>query len=469
MKNPIVRLFEPRSLLRKGTPEGELPTGAQVLRRTMQVAWPSMLESFLVSLVGVIDTIMVSSLGSGAIAAVGLTNQPKFIGLAVFMSLNVAVSAIVARRKGQNDPESANKVLSTSLLLTLLLTAVISVVCVVFAEDFMWLSGAKEDTIASSTAYFKIIMGGMVFNVLSMVINAAQRGAGNTKIAMRTNLVSNGINVLFNYLLIGGNLGFPALGVEGAATATVLGTIAAAVMSLLSVCKRGGFLNLKESIKGFRLEKKTLLSIANLGGSTLAEQLFLRVGFMTFALIVANLGTTAFAAHQIGMNLTSISFSVADGLSIASVALVGQSLGERRPDLAKMYGAACQRIGFACSIVLALIYFNFGKQLFSLFSDEEPILQDGVLICRAVVFIVFFQIVQVIYSGCLRGAGDTRFVALVGLISVAIVRPLTAYVLCYPLGLGLIGVWGGFIADQCIRMTMTSIRFAKGKWTKIKV
>lgn len=469
MKNPIVRLFEPQHLLRKIKPEGELPDGRQVLRRTMQMAWPSMLESFLVSLVGVIDTIMVSGLGSYAIAAVGLTNQPKFIGLAIFLSLNVAVSAIVARRKGENDRESANKVLSTALLITLILTVIISIVCVIFAEDFMRLAGAQEDTLEPSTGYFKIVMGGMVFNVLSMVINAAQRGAGNTKIAMRTNLVSNGINIVFNYLLIGGNLGFPAWGVNGAAVATVLGTVVAAVMSVISVCKRDGFLNLKESIRGFRLESRILKSIANLGSSTLAEQLFLRVGFMIYALIVANLGTTAFAAHQIGMNLTSISFSVADGLSVASVALVGQSLGQRRPDLARLYGASCQRIGLACSILLAVIYFNFGKQLFSLFSNEEPILQDGVIICRMVVIIVFFQIVQVIYSGCLRGAGDTRFVALVSLISVAIVRPLSAYIMCYPMGLGLMGVWGGFAVDQCIRMTMTSIRFAKGKWTTIKV
>ena len=385
------------------------------------------------------------------------------------MSLNVAVSAIVARRKGENDRENANKVLSLSLAITLVLVVVISVVCVVFARDFLWLSGAKDDTIEPSTAYFKIIMGGLIFNVLTMVINAAQRGAGNTKIAMRTNLVSNAVNVLFNYLLIGGNLGFPAMGVQGAALATVIGTVVSAVMSVLSVCKPDGFINIRESIKDFKFDKQILKSIANLGSSTLAEQLFLRVGFMIFALIVANLGTTAFAAHQIGMNINSISFSIGDGLSVAAVTLVGQSLGQKRPDLARLYGAACQRIGLFCSAFLAVIYFNFGRQLFSLFSDETEILDYGVQICRLVVFIVFLQIAQVIYSGCLRGAGDTRFVAFAGLISVAIFRPLSAWVMCYPMGLGLIGVWGGFLVDQCIRLAMTAVRFAKGKWTRIKV
>ena len=155
-----------------------------------------------------IDTIMVSSMGSYAIAAVGLTTQPKFVGLAIFLSLNVAVSAIVARRRGEHDQESANRVLTQAILITLGLTAIVSVVCVALADPIIHLSGSAEDTHEPARNYFIIIMGGMVFNTLSMVINAAQRGAGNTKIAMRTNLISNGVNMVFNYLLIGGNLGF---------------------------------------------------------------------------------------------------------------------------------------------------------------------------------------------------------------------------------------------------------------------
>ena len=101
----LEKVLRTRSLLRGEEPSGPLPTDSELLRETLRIAWPSMLESFLVALVGFIDTVMVSGLGTAAIAAVGLTTQPKFICLAVFLSLNVAVSALVARRRGQDDPE----------------------------------------------------------------------------------------------------------------------------------------------------------------------------------------------------------------------------------------------------------------------------------------------------------------------------------------------------------------------------
>lgn len=468
MGNPVCAIFDGRRLLRKSEVLGELPSGKSVLQYTLRVAWPSMLESFLVSLVGLIDSLMVSSLGSYAIAAVGLTNQPKFIFLAVFLSLNVAVSAIVARRKGEGDRESANRVLMQAIMLVGIFTVILSITGVVFARDIMKMAGAEADTIEYATIYFQIIVGGMIFNVISMVINAAQRGIGNTKIAMYTNITSNLVNVVFNYLLIGGNFGFPKLGVAGAAIATVIGTVCACVMSILSLRKRENFVSLS-CFKNWRFEKRTMKSIANLGSSTLAEQLFLRVGFMIFAIIVAKLGTNAFAAHQIGMNLLSISFSIGDGLSVACVAMVGQSLGKKRPDLAKIYGASCQIVGLMGSFLLFLVFLFFGRGLFELFSNEKEILDVSVTLSLLISVIVFLQISQVIYSGCLRGGGDTKFVAFVSLISVTIFRPISAWVFCYPVGWGLIGVWIGLVIDQTLRFLMTSIRFKGGKWTKIRI
>ncbi len=447
---------------------GEIPSEKSILKKTLQIAWPSITESFLVSLVGMIDTMMVGGLGSPAIAAVGLTTQPKFVGLAIFMSLNVAVSAIVARRKGEGDSKSANSVLVQSILITLALTAIVSILCVVFADPIIRLAGSAEDTHEEAVAYFKIIMGAMVFNVLSLVINAAQRGAGNTKIAMRTNIVSNVINVIFNYFLIGGNFGFPKLGVSGAAIATVLGTVVACIMSIVSVLHQGQFICIR-SVEKIRFDKRSLKAILNIGSSTLAEQIFLRIGFLTYSIIVARLGTSAFAAHQIGMNLMSISFSFGDGLSVASVTLVGQSLGEKREDLARIYGSVCQRLGILFALALSIIFIFLGRQIFMMFTDETPILDDGVMIMRMMTIVVFLQISQVVYSGCLRGSGDTRYTALVSLISVAMVRPGFGWLFCYPLGLGLFGAWLGLAVDQMVRFIMTYIRFKSGKWTKIQV
>ena len=454
--------------LRGLAPQGEIPPARTLLQNTLQVAWPSILESFLIALVGMIDTAMVSTLGSYAIAAVGLTTQPKFIGLAMFISLNVAVSAIVARRRGEEDQDGANRVLVQALFLTIGLTVFISTIAVFFAPQIIRFSGSAQDTHMPAVTYFRIIMGGLGFSTISMVINAAQRGAGNTKIAMRTNMTSNLVNVFFNYLLIGGKLGFPRLGIAGAAIATVIGSVFACIMSLRSVIKSHGFLHL-EGLRRPQFDRTTLHSLAIIGGSTLAEQSFMRFGFLLYSILVAKLGTTAFAAHQIGMNVMTLSFSFGDGLSSSAIALVGRSLGSDRPDLAKLYGGVCQRIGLLISLVLSAIYLTLGRPIYLIFSNEQEILDYGVMIMSLMTIIVLLQISQVIFASCLRGGGDTLYTAFVSLVSVSIIRPLAGWFFCYPLGLGLFGAWLGISFDQGMRFILTSLRFRSGKWVSIKI
>ncbi len=452
----------------KGMELGEFPSDREIIRDTLTVAWPSVLESFFVNLAGVVDTIMVGTLGSYAIAAVGLTTQPKMLGLAIFLSLNVAVSAIVARRKGAGDRESANRVVRMALLLTVVLTALTSVLFVAFASPIIQLVGSQADTHEYAVEYFQIIMGCQGFSTISLVLNAAQRGAGNTRIAMITNLISNGVNVVFNYLLIGGNFGFPALGVRGAAIATVLGTVCACVLSIMSVLRRDSFVNLR-SVKGWIADKVSLKSMGNVWSSSLVEQVCLRIGFLLFSMTVAHLGTIELAAHQIGMNMMSMSFSFGDGLSVASVTLIGQSLGRQRPDMAKVYGNVCQKIGLICACVMGVVYFFFGGDIFLLYTTDPVILDYGAMIMRILSIILFMQIEQVTLFGCLRGAGDTKFTALVSLFSVTLIRPGVSWLLCYPVGLGLMGAWLGTAADQFVRFFLTFLRFRKGSWMKLKL
>ncbi len=382
----------------RGMEMGEVPPEKTIIRDVLHVAWPSVLESFFVGLAGMVDTIMVGALGSYAIAAVGLTTQPKFLGLALFLSMNVAVSAIVARRKGENDRESANRVVRMVLLITVLLTAVISAAFVAFASPIVAMVGSQPDTHEYAVDYLRIIMGGQIFSTVSLVLNAAQRGAGNTRIAMVTNLISNIVNVLFNYLLIGGNFGFPALGVRGAALATVIGTICACVLSICSVLHRNGFVYLG-AVKGWLADKLSVRSLLSVGSSAFVEQVCLRIGFLLFSMTVAHLGTTELAAHQIGMNMMHMSFTFGDGLSVASVTLIGQSLGRKRPDMAKIYGSVAQKIGLICAFVVAVFYFFFGKSLFLLFSNEQVILDYGATIMRVLSVMLFFQILQVVQIG----------------------------------------------------------------------
>lgn len=434
------------------------------------MAWPSIVESFFTAFAGLVDSLMVSSLGSYAVAAVGLTTQPKFMGLAMFFAVNVAISALVARRRGENNQKDANKILSTAILFIFLAAVVLSLLFVAFADPIIRWCGSTMETHDSAVTYFRIIMGGMIFNCFQMGINSAQRGAGNTKITMRTNVTSNIVNIIFNYLLINGHFGFPALGIQGAALATVLGTVVACIMSVISILNPEGFISIPYIMK-YKIKPagKSFLNLIRVGYSVFFEQILMRIGFMLTALMAARQGTDAMAAHQVGMNIMGLSFSFGDGLQAAAVALIGRSLGAGDEKLAKEFGSICRQMGTVISVCLAVIYFAGAGPLYGLFFEEEHIVAIGVNIMRVIILVVVFQISQVVYMGCLRGAGDTLYTAIASTISVTIIRTAVSYLGGYILGFGIVGIWLGVLGDQVSRFIFASIRFKKGKWTRIKI
>lgn len=440
------------------------------IKKTLDMAWPAILESFFTAFAGLVDSLMVSSLGAHAVAAVGLTTQPKFLGLSMFIAANVSISALVARRKGQGKREEANRIFSTFLVFIVLASVAFSFLLVAFADPIIRMCGSEELTHDSAVLYFRIIMGGMIFNVIQMGVNSAQRGAGNTRITMRTNLVSNTVNIILNYLLIQGHFGFPALGIRGAALATVSGTVVASIMSVLSVWKKDNFVSIPMIIaQKIRPTGEAFLSIVRVGYSVFAEQVLMRIGFMLTAIMAAKQGTSAMAAHQVGMNIMGLSFSFGDGLQATAVALIGYSLGAKQPDRAKEYGRTCRMIGGVIAAVLAVLYFTGAGALMRLFFEEEEIVAIGVNIMHVIIFVVMLQIAQVIYMGCLRGAGDTLYTAAASTISVTLVRTAGSWFFGYVLNMGITGIWFGVLADQVSRFLFASIRFRQGKWTEIRI
>lgn len=442
----------------------------KTIRTAINMSVPSIIESFFVAFAGLVDSYMVSSLGADAVAAVGLTAQPKFMGLAVFIAINVSVSALVARRYGQNERRSANSILVTALALIVALALILSAALLTFAPQIITLCGSTSETHASAVTYYRIVMGGMIFNCIQMGINSAQRGAGNVKITMITNVTSNTLNIIFNYLLINGHCGFPALGIAGAALATVLGTVVSCVMSIISIMKPNFFVSVPYIIKEkVRPSLTALKDIVKVGYSVFFEQILMRIGFMLTAVMAARQGMADMAAHQVGMNLMGLSFSFGDGLQAAAVALIGRSLGEKKPERAREYGGACQMIGGIISVTLAVLYFFGAKWLMGLFFSEAEIIASGVGIMRVIIFIVLFQIRQVVYMGCLRGAGDTFYTAVASTIGVTIIRTAVSYFCGYILGWGIVGIWIGVMGDQVSRYVFAVVRFKKGKWTEIKI
>ena len=446
--------------------QGEIPASKTMYRQFMAMAWPSAVESVLIGLVGAVDTMMVGGLGDAAIAAVGITNQPKFILLCTIFALNVGVTAVTARRKGQGDQKGAVEAARNGIILSTCIAAIMAVLGYFLAEPFMRLAGANDEYIGDAVAYFQILVVSIFFQALNMTINAAQKGCGNTKISMQTNMVSNAVNVVFNYFLINGACGFPRLEVRGAAIATCLGSMVACTISILKLLPKETYLSVHYPA-GWKLSAKVLSPVFKVSSSALVEQLCLRIGFLLYAMTVANLGTTPYATHIICMNILSISFCFGDGFAVASSALVGQNLGARRPDKAILYGRVGQRIVFLVSCCLCVVFF-FGRYfLVDLYSDSQEVILMGGNIMLMIALITFFQTSQVVCAGALRGAGDTKYVAVVSLFATAIVRPALSWILCYPVGWGLYGAWLGVLVDQALRLILNYGRFKAGKWVKI--
>ena len=445
-------------------------------KTAIAMAWPAIVESFFVAFAGLVDSLMVSRMGSYAVAAVGLTTQPKFMGLAMFFAVNVSISALVARRFGEKQRNDANSIFLTAMVAVITAAVVLSIIFVAAADPIIRLCGSSDTdakelaTHEAAVTYFRIIMGGMIFNCVQMAVNSAQRGAGNTKITMRTNVTSNAINIVLNYLLIEGHLGFPALGIKGAALATVLGTVVACFMSILSIMKQDTFISIPFILANkIRASWAALKSLIKIGYGIFFEQILMRIGFMATAVMAAKKGMDAMAAHQVGMNLMGLTFSFGDGLQAAAVALIGRSLGEGRPELAKQYGKTCKAMGMIIASVLIILYFFGAHWLMSMFFEEEHIIDIGVSIMRVILFVVLFQIIQVIYMGCLRGAGDTLYTAFAATMSVTVIRTLVSWLGGFVFDLGIVGIWLGVLADQMSRFTFASIRYKMGKWVKIKI
>ena len=457
----------------------KLPEGVQskeLYQDIIRIAWPSFVELLLTQLASMVDLMMVGSMGGAdnptigtqALAAVGLTTQPKFLLMAAFVAMNTGVTALVARNKGNNDKEQANLVVRQGLLFTFCATVILSILGVIFARPMVVFMGSTEEIVTRwATQYLQIQMIGFLTMALTSTITASLRAVGDSKTCMIYNLIANLVNVCFNWLLIYGNLGFPALGVAGASLATVLGQLVAFIMAVTVLLRGNGFLKL-ELKKGFRPDRRVLENMLGIGLPAMVEQLLMRAGMIIFAKTVATLGTTAYATHQVCMNIQALSFMTGQAFAVSATTLMGQSLGKRRTDMAQAYCSRTRTVGFTFSLVLAAVFVFFGGTIVGLYNSDPEIIRMGGRIMLIVAFLQPFQSSQFIIAGGLRGAGDTRTTAIITFITVLLVRPITAIVLV-SLGMGLYGAWFAMAADQVLRSALVLARYQSGKWKNIKL
>ena len=448
------------------------PQLKELYKKTLSIAWPSTVEGALMSIIGSVDTMMVGTLGAASIAAVGLTGQPRMIMLIFAQALCIGTTALCARRKGAGDQKGANSCLHQSLALITVIGILMTLGGYFGAEWLMKLGGANEDTLALSVSYFRIISLAFLPSCWQLCICAAMRAIGKTRVTMVTNITANLVNMCLNYVLINGKFGFPRLEVRGAAIATACGTVCASLICIFVVLKKGGYFHLALP----RFDKNTLNGLVKVGSSSMVEAVCLRLGFLTLARLIAGIGTSAFAAYQITSQVTSLSFTLGDGVGTAGTSLVGQSLGAKRKDLAMAHVNVAYRIGMFVSLGLMIVITVFSRQIALLFTTEEAIIQAVTMSLYVVILSMKFQNGRVILAGALRGAGDVRFVAMCALLSVTLLRPVFTYLFCYPVenlfpghNIAVLAPWIAFLIDSIVRDRLTSRRIRQGKWLDIKL
>lgn len=469
--NIFRRLTSTEYMVKEHMRRGEIPSNKEAYSHSLRIAGPAVVEMVSIALMDMIDVIMIGRIGSASMTAVGLSGQPRMLILSIFFALNIALTAIIARKKGAGDMDAAKSAMRHGLLLNVALGLKLTLIAVIFARPLMNLVGAQPDTIDDATTYFRILSFFVIPQVMTMTICAAQRALGNTKITLKVNVAAKIVGLTLNFLLIEGRFGFPRMEVEGVAWARSIAMLVAFVLAMMSVLRKDSPLRI--SIKdNWSLDIPILRSIGRLTANGMLEQVGLRFGFLVYARVIAELGTYAFASHVIAMQVMMISFTFAEGIGAATTALVGQYLGKGRPDLSSMYGKIGLRMAFVCSVVLATFCIFFRYQFAGLFSidpNEYHVINVAAGLILILAYALPLQTTQLVMGGSLRGAGDNRYVAITMLITVGVMRPLFGFLLAFPLGMGLRGAWIAIIIDQGARLALLLTRFIKGKWTLAKV
>lgn len=443
-----------------------------IQKEILRLGTPVFIEVLLGTLFGMVDMIMLGRAGdvatsTASIAAVGITNQVVFIGLSMVQALNTGATAMVARYVGAKRTDKIESIVKHIILLTqILLVVPIFIIGQGFTVNVMSFIGAQADVIAIGTSYFRVILIGFIFQAFNFSMVASLRGAGDTKTPMRINVTTNLLNVFGNAILIYGLLGFPALGVTGAGISTAISHVIGTVLMIRHISGKKTIISLSLKNK-FKFDKDILYNLVKIGLPASLEQVALRGGILMFTRLVAGLGTVAYATHQIGINILSLSFTPGQAFGIAASTLTGRSLGEEKPDLAEKYISQSMRIGVVISLVMSLVFFFFGPYVAILYTNSSEVVENAGNILKLMAFIMPFQGSQLITAGGLRGAGDTIWTLITTFIGILGIRLVLGYIFVRVLNLGLVGAWYAILADQIIRWVLIRIRFKTEKWKYI--
>lgn len=461
----------PRSLWRevadaiRGT--GADYTKIPLRRAVFLLAVPMVLELVLESTFAVVDIWFVAKLGASAVATVGLTETFLFLLYAIGVGLAMAVTAVVARRTGEGDREAAALSAAQAIWIAVLASLPFAVIGIVFARELLQLMGADAWTLTHGVPYMQWMLGTNVILMLLFVCNAIFRGAGDAAVAMRVLWVANGVNIVLDPILIFGLGPIPAMGVEGAAIATVIGRGTGVAMQLWMLLR--GSQHIRVAKAHFAPQAEALQHIVRTSLGGIGQMIVAMTAWIFLMRILAAVGSEAVAAATIAIRLLMFSLMPAWGMSNAAATLVGQNLGAGEPARAE---AAVWRIGWynmVFTLGVSVIFYLFPRELMGLFTAEPAVVELGAEWLRILSYSFFVYGWWMVSVQAFNGAGDTVTPTKINLVFFWLIQIPLAWLLALHLDLQATGVfWAVFVSETSVGL-FTLWLFTRGKWKTVKV
>jgi len=443
--------------------------GTGLTRQIVWLAGPLVLQNLSHTLLGVVDTYFVSRLSTEALAAVGLSSVIFFALLMLFRGTANSTVVFVGRAYGEGD----NAKIGTAVWRGLNMVGWLSLLLVALPWLFRQLMAlaAPGDSVAVrelGTHYLQIRVFEIPLVMFSAVVWGFLIGRGDSRTPMILAWITVLANVFLDWVLVVGNLGAPALGVAGAAYATVL---ANGVNALISAALLWSGPNRRTFLTGqARLVAWPDLRSGFQVGLPMGVGDFIEIAsFSMFFALLARLGTDMLAANQIALQYMSISFTLGVAVNMATASLVAQYLGAKRPDFAqKVVYRACLLAMVGMGLI-GLGYLIAPAALMRVFSQEATVITAGVTVLQLVALYQVFNAVGIVMAGALNGAGDTTFTMLArSLLSWGLFIPLV-WVLIFPFNAGIWGAWLGALIYLLALSIVYFIRFRSGYWKTIQL
>ena len=431
--------------------------------QTLELAYPVIIGQLGFIMMGVVDSLMVGKLGSTFLAAASLGNSLTFIIFIVGIGISMAVTPLVAIAVGARKFEECGIYFRQSLLVNLII-GFLMMLFVYFFADFITIFGQKEEVVPLAISYTKILS----FSAIPLMIFQTYRqfieGLSIMRPAMIIVIAANLINALVNWILIFGKLGFPELQLDGAGWATFSSRVFMWLALMIFVMNVKYF---KQYDVSFHFKKinfpviKRILSI----GLPSGFQYFFEVGAFSFAVIMVGwLGSKQLAAHQIAINLASISFMAALGISAAGSIRVGNAVGRQDISETRKAGFTAIFLGASMMFCAGIIFIIFRNLLPTFYINEKDVIE---IASTLIVIAALFQLsdgTQAVGIGILRGLTDVKIPTAITFIAYWIVGLPVGYLLGFILGYGVQGVWIGLLFGLTTSGILLTLRFnAKSK------